>query len=124
MNSAGRSRYRQKVSLRKDHRGFTLAEAIVGGAVAAICCLMLASGFGAAVSMIRKGNDIGIKGEAAFSVIEGANPEDFDFVRSSTHEGYLSYRIGEIQYGIPGIYKTAFDDASDVIFIAFTAEDE
>jgi len=124
MNDAEKSSNRKKAGLVRDKRGFTLMEAVAGGAVAAIVCLIMASGFGTAISMIRKGNDLKIKGEAASSVIEGAALEDYGFIQSTSREGFLSYRIGTAQYEIPGIYKTAVDNAQEVSFIAFTADSE
>lgn len=113
-----------KASKKLNNRGYTLIEALVGGTIIAICAVILVTGFITSLNLIKKGNDVKNKGQAASSIIEGATSTDIDIVETTIPGGVLSYEIGNVQYEITGNYVSAYDDTSSVGFTVFVSENQ
>lgn len=107
------------MKIRTDKRGITLVEALVGVAVFSICALILVTGFTAAYSMIRKGQDLKIQGEKASAAIEGAGSSDIQIEHT---DGNFTFTIDGRSIELNGQYTATEDGSGNNIFTEFTTD--
>lgn len=105
-----------KRDILKDCRGMTLVEALVSVLLFAICGIILAAGFSASGSMMRKGQDIKTKGQQAAAALNGDGTSGIGTAKSS---GSLSLSLDGTTVTIPGNYTMATDADGKTIFQTF-----
>lgn len=107
------------MKIKADKRGITLVEALVGAAVFSICALILVTGFTAAYSMIRKGQDLKAKGEKASGAIEGADSSDIQVKHA---DGNFSFTFDGSSIVLNGQYTITEDSSGNDVFTEFTPD--
>ncbi|MDF2568083.1 MAG: hypothetical protein K0R90_1539 [Oscillospiraceae bacterium] len=107
------------MKFKKDVRGMTLVETMVGSVMLVICGLILFTGFSAASSFIRKGIDLKNNGQHAAAVADSTEESNPD-IRTSQKDGTISFGVDGSTIVIDGKFKSAYDEEKESIFNVFT----
>ena len=110
------------MKLKKDTRGMTLVETLVGATLLAMCGMILVTGFVAASSLMRKGTDLKTTGQQAAALVDGSG-ESYANMETSHSSGTISFEVDGTPIVIEGSYTTAADDNGKSIFNLFVPND-